>query len=130
MRLDEVGVLVVDDVNAMRVHIRDLLRESGLTKVSVAPSGPAAKQLLELQPFHLVLADWQMEPTDGMELLTYVRGHPDYKNIAFILVTAENTKEKVLQAIKAGVDDYLVKPITAAQVKTKVFDTLLRKKLI
>lgn len=130
MTLDEVAILVVDDVNAMRIHIRDLLKETGFGKISVASNGPAAKQLMEMERFHLILADWQMAPTDGMDLLKYVRANPTYKEAAFVMITAESTKEKVLEAIKAGVDDYLVKPVTAQQIKIKVFDLLLKKKIL
>ena len=76
------------------------------------------------------MADWQMSPTDGMELLKYVREHAEHKSMAFIMVTAENTKEKVIAAIKSGVDDYLVKPLTAAQIQNKVYGVLLKRQIL
>jgi two-component system chemotaxis response regulator CheY len=127
---DEVGILVVDDVNAMRVQIRELLKTVGFGRIQVASNGLEAKQILEMDSFQLILADWQMEPTDGLELLKYVRAHPEFKHIAFMMVTAESTKEGVVQAIQAGVDDYLIKPLTADQMQLKVYGLLTRKKVI
>jgi two-component system chemotaxis response regulator CheY len=127
---EDVNILVVDDVNTMRVQIRDLLKGFGFRKVSVAGSGEEAKQILETDAFHLVLCDWHMTPTDGLELLKYVRAHPTYKSMPFIMVTAESTKERVIEAIKTGVDDYLVKPLTMMQIQNKVFGVLLRKQVL
>ena len=130
MRIQDVSVLVVDDVNSMRVHIKELLRLHGFQYVKIAPSPQEAKMMLELEPFHLILSDWQMNPTDGIELLMYVREHPEYKDVAFIMLTAENTKEKVIEAIKLGVDDYVVKPLTPEQVQKKILGLLRKKQVV
>jgi DNA-binding response OmpR family regulator len=79
---------------------------------------------------HLVLCDWHMSPTDGMELLKFVRAHPTYGAAPFIMVTAESTKEQVVEAIKQGVDEYIVKPLTPDQIQGKVFGVLTRKQII
>jgi two-component system chemotaxis response regulator CheY len=130
MLREEVGVLVVDDVQAMRTQIRDIVKESGFKKVRVAASGEEAKIALSAEPVHLVLADWKMEPLDGLGLLKFVRNHPSLKDVAFIMVTAETTKERVIEAIQAGVDDYIVKPLTVAQIQSKVFGVLIKKKVL
>ena len=101
MLREEVGVLVVDDVQAMRTQIRDIVKESGFKKVRVAASGEEAKIALSAEPVHLVLADWKMEPLDGLGLLKFVRNHPSLKDVAFIMVTAETTKERVIEAIQS-----------------------------
>ncbi len=130
MLITEINVLIVDDVNSMRVNIRELLRGAGFRTVRVASSVEEAKPLLEAEPFQLVLADLHMEPLNGMDFLQYVRAHPVHKGIAFVLVTAENTKEHVIGAITAGVDDYIMKPFTAVQLQNKVYGVLQRKKVI
>jgi two-component system chemotaxis response regulator CheY len=71
-----------------------------------------------------------MTPTDGLEFLKHVRSQEQTKNIAFIMVTAEGTKEKVVEAIKTGVDDYLMKPLTLEQIETKVHKVLIRKQVL
>jgi CheY-like chemotaxis protein len=66
MLREEVSILVVDDVAAMRTQIRDLLKSFGFEKIRLACSGEDGKTQLEESPTHLVLCDWQMQPTDGL----------------------------------------------------------------
>ena len=130
MLRDEVKILVVDDVNTMRVQIKDLLKHFGFRKITLAASGEAAKASLNAGGFDLILCDWHMSPGDGMEFLLYIRSHADFKSVPFIMVTAESTKELVLQAIRSGVDDYLIKPLTIMQIQNKVYGVLLRKQVL
>lgn len=130
MLREEVGILVVDDVNTMRVQIKDLLKSFGFQKITLAEGGEAAKRALDQESIQLVLCDWHMAPTDGMELLKHVRANGKVKDVPFIMVTAESTKEKVVEAIKSGVDDYLVKPLTLDQIQSKVYGVLLRKQVL
>lgn len=127
---EDVSILVVDDVNTMRVQIKDLLKQFGFRKILVAADGEEAKKLLGEHSFQLVLADWHMSPLDGLGLLRFMRHEPKFKDIAFIMITAESTKERVMEAIKAGVDDYLIKPLTPMQVENKIFGVLLRKQVL
>lgn len=124
----DAAILVVDDVNTMRTQISDLLKGFGFPNVTTVGNGEEAKVALANGKFNLVLSDWHMEPTNGMELLKFVRTTPTLQGIAFVMVTAESTKERVVEAIKAGVDDYLVKPLTRAQIETKVYTILLKKR--
>jgi len=130
MLREEVGILVIDDVNTMRVQIKDLLKQFGFRKVTLAANGEDAKGFLESESIHLIMCDWHMAPVDGMEFLKYVRAHDTHKTTAFIMVTAEGSKEKVVEAIKSGVDDYLVKPLTPVQIQNKVYGVLLRKQVL
>lgn len=130
MLREEVSILVVDDVNTMRIQFRDLLKSMGFRKVQLASNGQEARRILEVEPVHLVLSDWQMLPMDGLELLQWVRKNAKLQEIGFVMVTAENSKERVLQAIQAGVDDYLVKPLTPAQIQSKIFGILLKKQVL
>jgi two-component system chemotaxis response regulator CheY len=130
MNREEVSILVVDDVNTMRVQIRELLKSFGFRKVTICPSGQDAKKFLETDLFHLVLCDWHMAPGDGVDLLQFIRTHPVISDTAFVMVTAENTRDKVMEAIRSGVDDYLVKPLTPAQIQSKVYGVLIKKKVL
>jgi two-component system chemotaxis response regulator CheY len=130
MLREEIGVLIVDDVNAMRVQVRELLKTLGFRKLVLASNGQEAVQRLGEETIHLILSDWHMAPMGGMELLKYVRSNPTYANVAFVMLTGESTKESVVEAIKAGVDDYLLKPATAAQFQGKVYGVLLRRQIL
>jgi two-component system chemotaxis response regulator CheY len=130
VRLEDVTVLVVEDVMAMRLRLKDLCREIGFKEVALSANGEEAKVVLAMDEVHLILADWYTEPVSGLELLKGVRQNPKLQNTVFVMITAENTREKVIEALKAGVDDYLVKPITAAQLQSKVMAALMKRKVI
>jgi two-component system chemotaxis response regulator CheY len=127
MNRSEVKILVVDDVNAMRVQIRDMLVSLGFTDVKVAQDGAAAVLLFESEAFHLVLSDWHMVPVGGLDILRYIRAYTARKGVPFILVTAEVNKDRVIDAIKSGVDSYLTKPVAADQLERKVLEVLAKK---
>jgi two-component system chemotaxis response regulator CheY len=78
----------------------------------------------------LILSDWRMAPVGGLELLASLREDPKLKSIPFVMLTAESTKERVVSAIRSGVDDYIVKPLSVDLVQTKVMGVLLRKQVI
>lgn len=132
MLINEVNILVVDDVNAVRFQIKDLLKGMGFRQIQATGSAEEAKVLLDVESFHLVLADWHMTPTDGLDFLKWVRSNPNPKisQVPFILVTGESTKEKVIEAVQAGVDDYIVKPLTIGQVQNRVLGVLTKKKVV
>jgi two-component system chemotaxis response regulator CheY len=125
---DESSILIVDDVNTMRMQIKELLKTFGFQKLTTVSNGEEAKVELSKNSYSLVLCDWHMEPCDGISLLRYVRQDPALKSIAFVMITAESTKERVVEAIKEGVDDYLIKPLTRVQIETKVYSVLLKKR--
>lgn len=127
MNLGHISVLIVEDVIAMRTRIKDICREIGFAEIATAANGEDAKTAMDVDDFHLVLADWYTEPVSGLDLLKYIRSDADKKGMAFVMITAENTKDKVVEAIKAGVDDYLVKPISIAQLQSKVVSALVRR---
>lgn len=130
MILEELSILVVEDVLAMRTRLKDLCREIGFKQVTMASNGDEAKVVMAIEEVHLLLVDWYTEPLSGIDLLKLVRSTPKFQNCVFLMITAENTREKVIEALKAGVDDYLVKPITAAQLQGKVMGALAKRKVI
>lgn len=130
MEAEQLEILIVDDVQTIRVHIAHALRELGFKRITLAMNGEEAWVVLNQKAFHLVLCDWYMSPMDGMELLKKIRGSSELKNMGFIMVTAENTVERVKTALLSGVDDYVVKPVTSKQLGEKVAKVLVRKKII
>ena len=123
----DLNVLVIDDVQSLRVQLREMIKALGIKKVTVAANGEEAKQAIELEKYHLIVADWCMAPTDGMEFLKYIREHHEMAGVPFIMLTGENTKERVFKAISEGVDGYLMKPVTPAQLQKTIYDLLLKK---
>lgn len=127
MKLEEVSVLVIDDVNAVRIQIGDMMRGYGFRNIIQAGNAERGKEILEEEKINLVLCDWHMEPTNGMDLLTHMRSHNSFDTIAFIMVTAESTKDLVLEAIAAGVDDYLIKPLTPGKIEERIGNVLKKR---
>jgi len=130
MLREDINVLIVDDVNAMRVQVTELMTGFGFKKLTAVGSVDEAKGVLAAGRTQLVICDWHMTPVDGLELLKYIRSQATLKEIAFLMLTAESTKEKVLEAVKAGVDDYLIKPLMLEQIQTKVQTVLVKRGVI
>ena len=125
--MSKVSVLVVDDAPFIRDLVKKGLRNyfPGI-HIEDAVNGRKAQVLLERQAFDLVLCDWEMPEMSGLELLTWCRGQDTLKTLPFIMVTSRGDKENVVQAIQAGVTDFIGKPFTNEQLLTKVKKALAR----
>ncbi len=122
----DVNILVIDDVQSVRIQLEELLKSFGFRRVTAAASVPEARLAMEKEAFQLILCDWHMVPITGLEFVRHVRQQAALKDIPFIMVTAESTKERVIEAIQAGIDDYIVKPLTLGHMN-KVYKILLKK---
>ncbi|MBJ7548381.1 response regulator, partial [Pseudomonas sp. OA3] len=91
-----------------------------------AINGRKAQQMLSRQVVDLILCDWEMPEMSGLELLTWCREQDNLKTTPFIMVTSRGDKENVVQAIQAGVSDYIGKPFSNEQLVTKVKKALQR----
>ena len=79
-----------------------------------------ALQKLKSGKYDFVITDWNMPNMTGLELVQEIRKDPELKHLPVLMVTAEAKKENVLMAIKAGVNNYIVKPFTAEVLKEKI----------
>ncbi len=126
--LSEMIVLIVDDDKTIRDIIMQNLRVIGFQRFLYAENGAEAhKKLVDSKNrVSLILCDWDMPVADGLTFLRMVRSDADYKKIPFIMVTAQQTQErlKISQAAKYGVDSYIVKPFQSETLRTKVLQVL------
>ena len=113
-------ILVVDDYSTMRRILRNLLNQIGLADVEEAGDGGEAMNKLRTERFDLVISDWNMEPVTGLDLLRQVRADGVLGRLPFLMVTAESKTENVIEAKKAGVSNYIVKPFNAETLKAKI----------
>ena len=120
----EMEVLVVDDQQMMRRIVISLLKQLGIIRVREASDGRTALAQLEEGPVDLILSDWNMEGMSGLEFLKAVRADDKYKHLPFIMVTGENKVTNIVAAKEAGVSNYMVKPFSAATLKTKILSVL------
>lgn len=119
-------ILVVDDFSTMRRIVKNLLRQIGYSDIEEAEDGEQAYSKLKNGGFSFVVSDWNMPNMDGLELLKKVRSDPELKDLPILMVTAEAEKDKVVTAIQAGVNNYIVKPFTGEVLKEKM-DKILEK---
>lgn len=116
----KIKILVVDDFATMRRIVKNILKQLGYENIEEAEDGAQGYNKLKSGGFGFVVSDWNMPNMDGLMLLKKVRSDPELKDIPFLMVTAEAEKEKVIEAIKAGVSNYIVKPFTAEVLKEKM----------
>ena len=110
-------ILIVDDMSTMRKLVRKTLNDHGYTQIVEADDGDHAwseleKGLTNQQPIQLIISDWNMPRMSGIELLRKMRMKEETRRIPLILLTAETEKEQVVEALKAGVSAYIMKPFT------------------
>lgn len=113
-------ILVVDDFATMRKIIRNVLKQIDLDNVIEAESGKHALNTLKTEEVDLIISDWIMPEMTGIEFLKACKEDENLKKIPFIMVTAEAQKGNILEAIKLGVDNYIVKPFTPDKLKDAI----------
>jgi two-component system chemotaxis response regulator CheY len=112
--------LVVDDSRAIRSVLRRMLGEIGLD-TDEAGDGRQALAVLERIPApDVVLVDWNMPEMDGLALVQALRAVPEYDAVPLIMVTTESEVERVIQALEAGANEYLMKPFTKEGLLSKL----------
>jgi len=113
-------VLIVDDFATMRKIVRNILKQIGFTNIVEADDGANALSIIKQEKIDFVVTDWNMPNMTGLELLKNMRAQDKAKDIPVLMVTAEGLAENVVDAVKAGVDNYVVKPFTAEVVQGKI----------
>jgi two-component system chemotaxis response regulator CheY len=121
----ETKFLVVDDFATMRKIIKKVLSELGYTNIEEADDGSTAWPLIQEahtkgQPFQFIVSDWNMPQMQGIALLKNCRADARFKDLPFMLVTAESEQKQILEAAKAGVSNYVVKPFNSVTLKQKL----------
>jgi two-component system, chemotaxis family, chemotaxis protein CheY len=117
-------VLVVDDSQTTVRVVRSLLARIGFKDIDEASNGMAALAKMTEKPYGIVIADWNMEPMSGYELLKQVRANPQLATTRYILMTAELNASHVIAAKKAGASNYILKPFTDEVLRSKIEEAL------
>jgi len=118
-------VCVVEDEKVSRTMTLEMLKKMGLNKIVASTNGQIALDKLKAQEADLIISDWHMPVMDGLELYKAVKKEETLKDIPFLMVTVEDSKEKVIEAMKLGIRDYIVKPLQKSSFEAKV-KTLLK----
>lgn len=125
----DMKILVVDDFPTMRRIVKTLMRQNGYSNFVEAEDGQQGMRMLETTPdIEFIVSDWNMPNMTGLEFLKAVRADPRFKHLPFLMVTAEAEKENIIEAVKNGVSNYIVKPFTGATLQEKLAKVFASKK--
>lgn len=113
-------IIIVDDYEQMRRVMRNCLRELGLTNVIEAENGFDALEKIKNEGIEFIISDLNMPEMDGLELLNQIRSSSELNHLPMMLVTAESERDLIIQAIKAGINNYMVKPFDAETLAIKI----------
>ncbi|MCK4574503.1 MAG: response regulator [candidate division Zixibacteria bacterium] len=104
----------------MRRIIVNTLKRAGYTDVVEAQDGKDALAKLKVESINFVITDWNMPEMDGLTFVTTMRSTDDLKEIPVLMVTTRSVKDDIIDAMKAGVNSYIVKPFTPDTLKQKI----------
>ena len=114
-------LLVVDDSSTMRRIIKNTLSRLGHEDILEGGDGVEGWNVLDKNPnVDMLITDWNMPEMNGLELVKKVRADARFKDLPIIMVTTEGGKAEVITALKAGVNNYIVKPFTPQVLKEKL----------
>ena len=115
-------VLIVDDAMTMRKLVSKMCKDIGFTDITEAADGVLAWEVITKAspPLGLVISDWNMPNCTGLELLTKLRADGRFAALPFLMVTAEAEQHQIANAIKMGVDNYVVKPFAQVMLAEKI----------
>ena len=118
--MSDLKILAVDDSPTMRRIIINTLKRAGYSDVVEANDGKDALAKMKADDFNFVITDWNMPEMDGLTFVTTLRSSPEFKDLPILMVTTRSVKDDILEAMKAGVNNYIVKPFTPDTLKEKI----------
>ena len=117
--------LVVDDSLTMRRIVINTLKAIGYADIVEAAHGKEAYLKLTSEGADFIITDWNMPEMSGLEFVKAIRANHQYEHLPILMVTTRGNKDDVIEAMKARVNNYLVKPFTAPGLKEKI-DLILK----
>ena len=115
-----IKILIVEDQLTTRLFLKRTLKKLGYYNVVIVDDGEKALSELHADDYDLIISDWHMPNMDGLDFFKAVRNGSILKKIPFLLVTVETEKDKVVQAMKAGIDHYIVKPAKPEDLDSRI----------
>lgn len=113
-------ILIVDDMVTMRRIVKNVLKQLGFSNIDEAENGQDGLQKLKTRKYDFVVSDWNMPVMTGIEMLRAIRADEQLKAIPVLMVTAEAQQRNLVEAVQAGVSNYIVKPFTAETLQEKL----------
>ncbi len=122
--MSDLKILAVDDSPTMRRIIINTLKRAGFSDVLEASDGKDALAKMKVEKVNFVITDWNMPEMDGLSFVTTLRSMSEYKSLPILMVTTRSVKDDIMEALKAGVNNYIVKPFTPETLKDKIEQVL------
>ena len=116
-------MLIVDDSKAMRGFLAHIASELSFQTEEAEDGRAGLAKLIKndpREPFAVALVDWDMPNMNGFELVQAVRRNQDFNSVKLMMVTTQNSLERVATALEAGADDFLMKPVTKESLEEKL----------
>ena len=113
-------ILIIDDSPTMRRIIKNTLERIGYKNSIEAADGKEALEQLEQNEVKFIITDWNMPVMNGLELVTEIRSDDEFSDLPILMITTRGMKDDVLQAVHAGVNNYIVKPFTPETLEEKI----------
>lgn len=120
----DLKILAVDDSPTMRRIIVNTLKRAGFENVIEASDGKDALAKLKVETVNFVITDWNMPEMDGLALVSNIRSDDKLKELPILMITTRSVKDDIVEALKAGVNNYIVKPFTPDTLKAKINEIL------
>lgn len=111
--------LIIDDSKAIRTAIKTHLSAMGFETVEAEDGTHAIEQVEAHWPIDVATVDWEMPRTTGVEFIEQLKQRPEFDSIKLLMVTTLNSLQQVARALRAGADEYLMKPITREMIEEK-----------
>ena len=122
--MSSLKILAVDDSPTMRRIIVNTLKRAGYEDVTEASDGKDAIAKMKVESFNFVITDWNMPEMDGLTFVSQVRSLDEFKDMPILMVTTRSVKDDIIEAMKAGVNNYIVKPFTPETLGEKIGQVL------
>ena len=123
----DLKILAVDDSATMRRIIVNTLKRAGYTSVIEATDGKDALAKVKIERPGFIITDWNMPEMDGLTFVSRLREDEDFRDLPVLMVTTRSVKTDIVQAMKAGVNNYIVKPFTPETLIAKIKQILIAK---
>ena len=118
--------LVIDDSETARMMVIKMLRRLAECVIFEAENGKEALFKMFTQDIDFIITDWNMPEMNGLDFVKAIRRVPDFDNVPILMITSRSDKHDILDAMKAHVNDYVIKPYTIQVLKEKI-ERLIKK---
>lgn len=125
--LEQFEVLVVDDQKSMRELAMLYLYKLGFRRIHESPDGATTKSLVADRQYDLVVLDWNLGDTNGLDVLKFIRASTLNKTTAVLIATGENKLSNVQSAMSAGASNYITKPYNDVELRSRLERALMCK---